>query len=207
MRKVMLGLLMVVVIYFVVGGLIFNHLFPPKQPSYGGYFSTHRILKSEVEGVKMTITKVENEQAYARLELVPGAVGPPEHLHETFDEYFMVKEGTLAVIVNGKKKSVRQGESIMIPKNTPHKVFNESDKRVIVYDSLDKKSMMTAEFAYGLAQFYPQMDKIGDPNSPKILLCLAAQGNMFDTWRSDVPLPAQKIIRWILGPSARLLGF
>lgn len=63
---------------------------------------------------------------------------------------------------------------------------------------------MPACFAYGLSALYPEMDKIGDAKSPKNLLVLAAQGNNFDTWSSDIPIPAQKFIRWLLGPIAGL---
>jgi mannose-6-phosphate isomerase-like protein (cupin superfamily) len=206
-RNIIYSFLILSALYLLVGGLISNYLFPPKHPDYAQYFSEHPTLTSNVEGFKIKVKKVENGHAFVRLELSPTAVGPPEHIHETFDEFFMVEKGTLSLLINGEKIILHEGESKIIPKGTPHRLFNESNDVVVINDSLNSKASMTAAFVYGLAQLYPQMDKIGNANSPKMLLHLAAQGNGFDTWVSNAPIPVQKMIRWLLSPSAKLLGF
>lgn len=206
-RNLLYAFLILFAVYFLLGGLIFNHLFPPKHPNYVDYFQQKPTLESKVEGVRMRVKKIANDQAFLRVEIMPGAAGPPEHVHKTFDEYFVVEKGSLSILIDGQKKILREGESITIKAGTPHKPFNESDEVVILNDISSTKATMTAEFAYGLAQLYPQMDNLGEANSPKMLLHLAAMGNRFDTWVSDVPIAVQQSIRWLLGPTARLLGF
>lgn len=206
-RNLLYAFLIFFAVYFLLGGLIFNYLFPPKHPTYVDYFQQKPTLESKVEGVRMRVKKIANDQAFLKVEIMPGAEGPPEHVHKTFDEYFVVEKGSLSILIDGQKKILSEGESIIIKAGTPHKPFNESDEVVILNDIYSTKATMTAEFAYGLAQLYPQMDNLGEANSPKMLLHLAAKGNRFDTWVSDVPIPAQQSIRWLLGPTARLLGF
>lgn len=160
-----------------------------------------------MEGLSLIIKKVENNWAYCRAELNAFAPGPPEHIHEHFDESFTVAKGTASFLVNGEKITVQAGETIVIPKGVPHKPFNETAELLIMDDVTNQHPSMTASFAYGLANIYSAMDKIGNPRSVLNLLALAAQGNDFDTWDSKIPLGAQKVLRWILGPTARLLGY
>jgi mannose-6-phosphate isomerase-like protein (cupin superfamily) len=197
---IFLGLL----IYFILGGIIFNHIIPSKC-SYE--LKEGMIIESKEEGFIQKIIKIEQQNIFIQLTMQPMAAGPPMHIHETFDEYFVVKSGIAGIIVNGKKQYLKAGESILINKGTPHKIFNETQETVVIEDAEFSKPTMSYDFACGLTQLYPAMDKISDINSPKVLLQLAAQGNQFDTWLADVPLPAQKTIRWLLGPTARMLGY
>ncbi len=109
------------------------------------------------------------------------------------------------MLINGQKRTLKAGESILIPKGTPHKPFNETDQIVILNDSSEVRPTMPSHFAYGLSQLYPVMDQHGT-KSPKVLLKLASLGLKFDTWVAGVPLLPQKVIRWIVGPTARLFG-
>jgi hypothetical protein len=63
-------------------------------------------------------------------------------------------------------------------------------------------------FVEGLGKLYA----FGNANpkrleSPAALLFLAARGMDFDTWLAAAPLPAQKIMRLVLAPLARVLGY
>jgi mannose-6-phosphate isomerase-like protein (cupin superfamily) len=194
-------------LYFIVGGLIFNHLFPPSNDISSNYFAQNQVLRSNVEGFEIDIMKVENANCYAKVTMKPHADGPPLHIHETFDEVFKVAKGKASIFINGEKKTLQIGEQIVIPRGTPHKPFNETDETVILMDSTQQNATMPVLFAYGLSRLYPAMDKIGSANSPKVMFQLAAQGNSFDTWIADAPIPAQKVIRWLLGPTARLLNW
>lgn len=50
----------------------------------------------------------------------PGVPGPPQHYHSKHHELFMVIEGEMEFIVNGKAVLVGAGSSIDIPANTLH---------------------------------------------------------------------------------------
>lgn len=207
MAKILKKILIFLAIYFIGGGIIFNHILPPKADLSEAYFNKNPTFSSKVEGFAIKVNKVENDKCHLQLILNPHAEGPPLHIHQSFDEVFKVAKGNLSIILNGEKKVLREKEQIVIPRGTPHKPFNETNANVIVMDSLQQNATMPTHFAFGLSQFYPVLDKIGDVNSPKNLLQISAQGNGFDTWLPDAPLAAQKLIRWLLGPTARLMGY
>lgn len=203
----MLFVLILLLSYFLITGILFNHIFKPVLPDFNRYFTPNRVFVSKMEGLKMEIKKYENGWVYSRAELQAFAAGPPEHFHEHFDETFMVEKGTASFIVNGEKIVLQAGESITIPKGMPHKPFNESAEVLILNDVSNQHPSIPATFAYGLTNIYSAVDKIGNPKSPLNLLALVAQGNEFDTWSTDVPIIVQKILRWVLGPTARFLGY
>jgi quercetin 2,3-dioxygenase len=53
--------------------------------------------------------------------------GPDEHLHLEQEEYLYVVEGRVTVKVNGVLSVLSQGDSALVPRNTPH-AFALSDK-------------------------------------------------------------------------------
>ncbi len=59
----------------------------------------------------------------------PGNVaGPPPHTHSTYDEVFMVIEGEMEFVVDGKPITVGAGESVDIPTQTVHTFSNKSSQ-------------------------------------------------------------------------------
>jgi mannose-6-phosphate isomerase-like protein (cupin superfamily) len=205
-RKIMLYFFSFIFIYFIVGGLIFNHLIPPQTPDYQSYFNKKSTFISKAEGFSQEVKKIENDWIHLKVSMLPRAAGPPEHIHENFDEYFVVEQGTASILINGKKHLLKAGEQLVIPKGTPHKPFNETDEIVVLNDSSNQHPTMPCQFAYNLSELYPSIDKYG-ADSPKVLIQLAGLGNQTDTWVAQVPIPAQKIIRWLLRPTSRFLGY
>lgn len=53
-----------------------------------------------------------------------GAV--PEHHHQECDEHFEVLEGEVVFTIAGKKRTARAGETITVPRMTPHSPANKS---------------------------------------------------------------------------------
>lgn len=56
----------------------------------------------------------------------PGAPGPPEHVHVTFDEAFYVPEGALPLQVEGETTLLRAGAFAFVPRGTRHTFSNPS---------------------------------------------------------------------------------
>ena len=54
--------------------------------------------------------------------------GPPPHLHNSFQESFLIIEGEMEFMVNGDTMVVRAGESVDIPPKTLHTFANNSDR-------------------------------------------------------------------------------
>jgi quercetin dioxygenase-like cupin family protein len=206
--KAMLFYTVVVIVgYLGLSVLIHYVLLPLDKIDYSSYFKPGDQLNSVSEGFHQTIISVDGEWVDGQLEIKPHAEGPPEHIHTEFDETFTVKEGVLSVLINGELKTVKAGESIFIPKGTPHKPFNETDQRVVVSNNGPGKSI-PAKFAYYLKQLYPYMDSMGEsPSTLKMMMQMSVYGNEMDTWIVGPPIAAQKAMRFILAPTARLFGF
>lgn len=195
------------VVYLLGGIVIDRYLFPLSPPDLANFFQPGDRLVSRFEGFDQTILSVNEGWLHTRLVAKPHAVGPPEHYHENFTETFTVKSGTLSIMFNGEKRTLRAGETITIPPMTRHKPFNETDEAVII-ESDDPRSL-PVEFGYILTQLYGFMDEFPDgPSTPQMLMQLSVYGNFADSWIADgPPLPVQKAMRVAMAPTARLVGY
>lgn len=211
MRKTIKSILfwkaVIIIGYFGIGIIFHHYLFPPQKPDYASYFKTGDKFQSNWEGFEQTVISQKDGWLNTKVVMRPKSAGPPVHIHEHFDETFMVKEGVMSVLINGEKKTVRAGESVHIPKGTPHKPFNESDLPVIVEDENGKSFPL--EFGYHLSQIYPLIDSLdGKPSDLTMILQFSVYGDNFDSLIADgPPIGVQKAIRFLLAPTARLLGY
>jgi hypothetical protein len=99
-------------------------------------------------------------------------------------------------------KKVSAGQTIVIPKNIPHKPFNETDSLVVVTGDIP------VDFAYCLSQLYPFWDENkANTKLPKVLFQFAVLGDKFDSYPVAPPKPVIKTLKFLLAPTARLLGY
>ncbi len=61
-------------------------------------------------------------------ETPPHVPGPPPHLHQSYQESFLIVEGEMEFMIDGEIRVVRAGESVDIPPNTMHTFGNKSDQ-------------------------------------------------------------------------------
>ena len=201
------GAIGLVGLYLIFSIVIADYIFPASTPDYANYFRPGDKLVSRFEGFDQTIVSVDGDWLNTRLEVAPGAAGPPEHFHENFEERFTVVSGTLSILLNGEKRMLRAGETLVIPPMTRHKPFNETNETVIVQG--DNPKILPLKFGYALSQLYGFMDQYPDgPSVRQMLMQLSVYGNDADTWIADGPsLNMQKALRVIMAPTARLLGY
>lgn len=50
--------------------------------------------------------------------------GPPEHLHPRQEERFLVRSGAMGGRVGGREATLREGEELVVPPGTPHRIWN-----------------------------------------------------------------------------------
>lgn len=206
-KSMLLYTVIIIASYLVVSIVVHHYLFPPEKVAYINYFKPGDQFNSVTEGFHQTIISLDGEWLNARLVMQPHAPGPPEHVHADFDETFTVKEGVLSMLINGEHKVIRAGESVFIPKGTAHKPFNESDQVVIVENKDGEKTFPT-KFAYYLNQLYPVIDDMGENQSTmKIVMQFSVYGSDLDTWIVGPPIGVQRALRFILAPTARLMGY
>jgi mannose-6-phosphate isomerase-like protein (cupin superfamily) len=61
--------------------------------------------------------------------IIPPGGGPPPHRHD-FEESFILLEGEIVTIFRGEKTTVRKGETLHIPANSPHQFTNATKENV-----------------------------------------------------------------------------
>jgi hypothetical protein len=140
--------------------------------------------------------------------LEPHAPGPPEHIHSSLSENFIVAEGTLSLLVNGEKKLLRPGESLLVNPGTPHKPFNETDSRVVVKPPLTPEYALTEQFTVFLTQAYGFFDEFeSNSQPPKALLQMSRFSPKYELWLARPPVPLQKAFYFVISPMARHFGY
>jgi quercetin dioxygenase-like cupin family protein len=208
MKKLLLWVLGLFVAYVLVGNLLDKVIFPEAEPGEDFYPREGQVFVSKTEGFHQKVLKRENGLIWAELTIAPRAAGPPEHIHTTFSENFIVAEGTLSLLVNGEKKLLRPGESFLVVPGTPHKPFNETDAPVIVRGPLTPEYGIPERFGVFLTQAYGFFDE-AESNSqpPKVLLQMSRFGPEYELWLASPPVFVQKTLFFVIAPAARLLGY
>jgi quercetin dioxygenase-like cupin family protein len=208
MKKLLLGIVGFVLAYVLIGALVDKVIFPEAEPSADYYPRENQVFVSKTEGFRQTVLKRDNGLVWLELVLEPHAPGPPEHIHNSIPENFIVVEGTLSLLVNGEKKLLRPGDSLLVNPGTPHKPFNETDSRVVVKPPLTPEYALPEQFTVFLTQAYGYFDE-SESNSlpPKVLLQMSRFSPKYELWLASSPVPLQKTLFFVIGPTARLLGY
>lgn len=208
MKRLLLGILGFILAYVLIGALLDKVIFPEAEPGAEYYPHEGQVFISKTEGFRQTILKRENGLVWGELVLEPHAAGPPEHIHTTFPEKFIVAEGTLSLMVNGEKKLLRAGESLLIPPGTAHKPFNETDLPVVVKGPMTPEYAIPEQFTVFLTQAYGFFDEAEANNQPPAaLLQMSRFSPKYDSWLASPPVILQKILFFAISPTARLLGY
>ena len=199
-------LLIAIGLYLVVGNLFHRVIFPEQKPDISTYFKPGLEFYSKAEGVSQKIYKQEAGLVFANAQIEPFADGPPQHIHKGFDETFEIENGELSIWVDGEVKKIHPGESLFIPRGTPHQPFNETADTIRMKHTI----AFPEKFAFGLLQVYWLMDN--DPNfgkSPKTMFQMALlQDAGFDSFLAEgPPVFVQEISGFVLSPLARLMGY
>jgi mannose-6-phosphate isomerase-like protein (cupin superfamily) len=83
---------------------------------------------------KVTVLKSASETgglySLGELEVSPGG-GNTMHVHSAFEETFTAVRGELGVVLRGRLYRLSPGESITVPRNTPHHFINKSGETIV----------------------------------------------------------------------------
>jgi mannose-6-phosphate isomerase-like protein (cupin superfamily) len=205
LKKTVMYFVIAIGAYLAIGYLLHAVIFPEKKPDIAGYFKPGDVFFSKSENVIQTVIKQEKGIVYCTAAIGPFAPGPPEHIHTDFDEVFEISNGELSILVNGEVKKLRPGQTLLIPKGTPHKPFNETA------DTIHTRGLIAfpEKFAFSLAQVYGLLDH--DPNFGKgpgtmLQMSLLNQSG-FDSYLAGPPVFMQRALAFILVPATRLFGY
>lgn len=138
--------------------------------------------------------------------LPPGASGPPEHIHPSYEEEFEVVEGSALFILNKKETIMHAGDKVVVAAGTAHtfKPHGNSILSVLVVARPEGKLNEVVHTIFGLAHDQ-KLDKKGRPNF--------WQGIAFgselskDTIFTSPPPAIQRFIFKLFAKSARKRGY
>ena len=208
MKRILKASIAVLALYFLGGAVLDQFVFPEPAPDESYYPPVGYVFASKTEGFEQHILKREDGLFWLELTLRPNAPGPPEHIHMSFSERFMVAEGTLSLLANGEVRELGPSESFLVSPGTPHKPFNQTNKPVIVRGPLTEEYGIPEPFSVFLTQAYGFFDE--DPantQAPNALLQMSRFSPVYDSWAADPPVPVQRLLFRAIGPAARLLGY
>ena len=208
MKKVLKTLALLLVTCVAGGALLDQWIFPEPPPDESYFPPVGYAFASEAEGFDQRILKREGGLFWIELTLRPNAPGPPEHIHTSFVEKFMVAEGTLSLLVSGEVRELGPSETFLVEPGVPHKPFNQTGEPVVVRGPFTEEYGIPEPFSVFLTQAYGFFDE--DPannQAPRALLQMSRFSPRYDSWLAGPPLFAQRLLFHIIGPTARLLGY
>jgi quercetin dioxygenase-like cupin family protein len=136
----------------------------------------------------------------------PTSVAEPEHVHPFQQSGAEVISGSLRFRVGGKERSVKAGESMTIPANTPHNFWNdgEEEAHAVQWFKPALKIDRFFEMLFGLAQD----GKLNEKGLPSLWQMAVSVPYFGDEIRlTSPPWAVQRAIFTVLAPIGRLLGY
>jgi quercetin dioxygenase-like cupin family protein len=142
----------------------------------------------------------------AELTALPGARVAGEHLHPALHERFTVLRGELTVVRDGRRSTLRAGESADVEPGTWHDWWNEAGEDAIVRVEITpgERFMHMIETLFGLAR-EGHVNAKGMPN-PLQLALTAQEFSDVVVFRRPPPR-AQRVVFGALAPVARRRGY
>jgi len=153
-------------------------------------------------------TGEENDGELVRIDSYnpPTGVPEPEHVHPFQQSGAEVLSGSLRFRIRGEERSVKAGESITIPANTPHNFWNDAEDEAhhIQWFRPALKIDRFFEMLFGLAQD----GKLNDKGLPSLLQLAVGVPYFGDEIRLTTPPWAfQRALFGVLAPVGRMLGY
>ena len=157
-------------------------------------------------GQRMRFTQIREDEL--RIESVNPSTGErePEHVHPKQESGAEVRSGSLVFEIDGERKPVGSGESIVIPPNTAHRFWNESEE--------EAHSVQFFRPARDIAAFFETYFELARRGELKAggdipLLRVAA---MVPEFRDEIrltrpPWPVVRAVAALLRPIARMRGY
>lgn len=134
-----------------------------------------------------------------------GSTEPVPHYHPRQREDFTVLEGTITVRMKGGPRTLQAGDTLHVPANTVHSMWNASDKPAVVNWQV-RPAMDTEVFfetAFGLAMD-GKVNAKGMPSLPQTALLADHFRHVYRIARP--PYPVQRVLFAVIKPLARLMG-
>jgi mannose-6-phosphate isomerase-like protein (cupin superfamily) len=131
---------------------------------------------------------------------------PVPHYHPHQEETFTVTKGVLTVRIDGALKTIKAGETLFIPKNKVHAMWNNSENITTV--NWKVQPAMDTEYFLETAMGIAADGKLNKKGMPPILQVALMANKFSNEFRLAKPrFEIQKILFGVLSPFARLRGY
>lgn len=136
----------------------------------------------------------------------PGNEGPGEHIHPSYDEHFEVVEGEFVFEVDGQRRTLEAGDTVVVERGTPHAYRNESDAIAVCVVEARPAGRLEEVLStlFGLAHD-GKLRANGQPGFWQGMVLAEALAG--DTVFTSPPPAIQKALAAVFGPIGRLLGY
>lgn len=158
--------------------------------------------------IKFLQTAQETGGQFILMETVfsPGSKEPPAHYHPHQSEKFTIFKGELTVRINGELRVYAPGQSLHVPKNTVHSMWNRSGSTTTVQWQVNPA--MDTENFFEILMGLAADGKTNEDGMPGILQSALIANKYDNIFRLAGPsFILQKIIFSILTPFAYLAGY
>jgi quercetin dioxygenase-like cupin family protein len=169
------------------------------------------ILEHPVTGEKIIFRKTAKDTAgelmQADIIMKPHGFVAAEHIHPLQEERFEILAGKVMFRVKGIESELHTGQTAIVPPQTPHLWWNDSDQAAHVLVEVRPALRLEELFEtfFGLAQAGKVDKKTGLPNP--LVLALVMREFEQEICLAKPPVPVQRILFGILGSFGRLRGY
>ena len=135
--------------------------------------------------VRDTVDELEVEGTWTA-----GGSPPPAHYHPSQDEEFEIRTGELTAVVDGNERRLGPGDTLRVPRNTPHKMYNAgTETATAVWRT--RPSLRTA-------QWFATIDGLSEggtkrPSGPAMAKAVTSYGDVFRL--AVVPVPLRPLVQ------------
>lgn len=159
------------------------------------------------QAIRFLQTTKDTNGALLEMETIynAGSKEPPSHYHPLQSEDFAVLYGEVDVKINHKKIKLQAGETLHIPANTAHAMWNSSDGKAIV--SWKVKPALETEYLLETITGLAIDGKTNASGRPGLLQTCLLMNKFSPVFRlSQPPYQVQRIMFDVLRPFALLRG-
>ena len=131
-----------------------------------------------------------------------GAPGTPEMVHPLQDESFEILSGSLDFRIGSQERRLEAGESLLIPKGTPHNWWNASNEEAQALVEL-RPALRSEELFANIYGLFNEMGAVPNP----LQMAVLSNEHFNEGYLTKPPLLVQKALFGVLAPVGRLLGY
>lgn len=170
----------------------------------------NKIIKNSITGqdIKFILTGHDTDGQLLEMEATYNSFSkePAAHYHPFQVEDFIILSGQLTVRIDKQVKILKQGDTLHIPKNKVHAMWNNSNEKTVVnwkvQPAMNTENLL--ETASGLAND-GKTNANGIPNIFQVALMSIKYSAVFRL--ASPPFIIQKILFFVLAPFSYLFGY